>query len=249
MRKRALTLLAVVWCLAAAPSTRADDESRAVIEKAVRAHGGEDKLAKLRVLQMKSKGTVVVNGSTAMFTADSCRQLPDRSKVNMQLEIGDVKLQLVQVQNGKLAWSRLEDQTEELQDERLAEQQARTHQLQVQSLLPLLKDKAYNLSLLGEIKVNDRPAVGVRAAFKGQADINLYFDKEHGLLLKCERRGLSLAQQEISLETFFGEYKEIDGLKQPMKLLIHQDGKLYMEMQVTELRFEESIDASEFARP
>src|SRR5262249_851605 len=153
-------------------------------EKAVRAHGGEDKLAKLRVLRMKTKGTVVVNGNTALFTAHSCRQLPDRSKVSMQLEIGEVKLLLVQVQNGKMAWSSVEGETEELQGGRLAEQQARTHQLQVQSLLPLLKDKAYTLSPLGELKVNGRPAVGIKAVLKGQADINLYFDKENGLLLK-----------------------------------------------------------------
>ncbi len=78
---------------------------------------------------------MVINGSAAAFSAESCGQLPGRSKLTLRLEIGDVKLTLVQVQDGKMAWPSLEGR--ELTGERLAEQQARTHQLQVQCLLPL----------------------------------------------------------------------------------------------------------------
>jgi hypothetical protein len=231
------------------PSLRADDESRAVVEKAAAAHGGKETLAKLGAVRMTTKGTVMINGAAARFSAETSRQLPDRSKVSIQLEIGDVKLLFVQVQNGKMAWSSVEGETEELKDERLAEQQARTHQFQVQSLAPLLRDKDYMLSALGEIKVNERPALGVRATRKGQADINLYFDKENGLLVKSERRGLDLSQKEVNVETYYSDYKDVDGLKQPARLLTHHDGKVYMEAEVSELRFEEAIDAGEFAKP
>ena len=249
MKTSAMTWVIVCSTLAAMPCLRADETSRAIVAKAIEAHGGKEKLAKLRALRIKMKGTVLINGNTGQFSADACRQLPDRNKITIQLEIGDAKLTFVQVQNGKKAWSSVEGTTEDLMDERLAEQQARTHQFQVQSLLPLLNDKAYELSTLGEIKVNERPALGVRAALKGHADINLYFDKQNGLLLKTERRGLDLSQKEIVLEMFYREYKDFDGLKQPLKFVSHHDGKQYMEAEVTELRFEEAIDESEFARP
>jgi hypothetical protein len=249
MRSHTLTLLAVCLALTAAGSLRAGENPRAVLEKAVKAHGGEQKLARLQAVRMKSTGTVQVNGAAARFTADSCSRLPDRSKVTLLLEIGDVKLTLVQVLNGKRAWSNLEGETEELGGERLAEQQARMHLSHVCSLLPLLKDRNFTLSPLGEVKVNDRPAVGVRAEHKGQKDINLYFDRDSGLLLKSERRGLDLNQKEVTRETFYSAYREVEGLRQAMKLLIHHDGQRYMEMEITELTCEDSIDDGEFARP
>jgi hypothetical protein len=247
MRTSTLTWSAVYLALAL-PVLRAD-EARAVVEKAIKAHGGEDKLARLTTVRTRTKGTLVVNGTPATFTAQTWRRLPDRSKTVLELEINDAKLGIVVVHDGKKAWSSLEGQTEELKDERLAEQQARTHQYHVQGLLPLLKEKAYTLSPLGEIKVHDRPAVGVKAAARGQADIDLYFDKRNGLLVKTERRGLDLNQKEVAVETYHGEYKDVEGLKQPMKVVTHHDGKLYMEADVTELTFEEAIEDAEFAKP
>jgi hypothetical protein len=84
---------------------------------------------------------------------------------------------------------------------------------------------------------------------KGKLDVNLYFDKVTGLLVKTERRALGLNQEEIALETFFTDYKEVDGVKYPMTLVLHHDGKPYMKQAVTEVRFEDQIDDSDFARP
>ncbi len=56
MHKNALMWLAVCIALTVVPRLCADEESRAVIEKAVKAHGGEDNLAKLRAVRMKAKG-------------------------------------------------------------------------------------------------------------------------------------------------------------------------------------------------
>jgi hypothetical protein len=197
--------------LQAGARLEANEEARAVIAKAVQAHGGPDKLAKLRALRMKTKGTLSVNNQAGEFTAEMITRLPDCSKLAMTLEINTAQLGIVQVQKGSEGWSNIEGQTEELKGERLAEQQARVYSNHVASLVPLLKDKGFELSPLGEVKVKGQPAVGVRVVHKDRPDISLFFDKTTGLLIKNERRGIDLQQKEVARETFFSDYKDYDG--------------------------------------
>jgi len=117
------------------------------------------------------------------------------------------------------------------------------------TLIPL-KDKAVNLSTLGEIKVDDRPALGVRVSSKGHRDINLYFDKETHLLVKSEMRvKVEATGMEANQETFYGGHKEVGGIKEPMKFVIKRDGKPYLNAEVEEVRRGEKVDDSVFAKP
>src|SRR5437016_4035413 len=61
------------------------------------------------------------------------------------------------------------------------------YSVNVEMLAPLLKEKAYTLSTLDEIKVDGKPAVGVKVSAKGHRDIELYFDKESHLPVKTVR--------------------------------------------------------------
>ena len=51
-----------------------------------------------------------------------------------------------------------------------------------------LRDADFQLSPAGEVKVNDRPALGLRVSRKGWPDVNVYFDKESGLVVKAATR-------------------------------------------------------------
>jgi hypothetical protein len=220
---------------------------RAVLEKGISAHGGRDKLAKLKAYRIRIRGSAEVNGATVRFTAESVIQLPAQYRVKVQ--VGDENEPLLRVINGDKAWQRVGGQTEELKDEQLAEIRAGMHLIYVRSLLPLLNGKAYRLSPLGEIQISDRPVVGIKVTKKGEKDIDLYFDKVNGLLVKSMRWGVGFNQKEINLETFYRDFKEIDGLRQPMTFLLHHDGKSYMRQEVTDLQFVDRLDDDEFAKP
>src|SRR5262249_22162698 len=76
-----------------------------------------------------------------------------------------------------------------------------------------------------------------------------YFDKATGLLAKMERRALADAQKEVTEESCYSDYKDVDGVKVPMKIVVRHDGEQFLEMEVTEYGFLERIDDSAFARP
>src|SRR5262249_39783998 len=67
--------------------------------------------------------------------------------------------------------------------------------------MAFLGGKKVELAIIGEDKVNDTPVVGVRVSSKDHKDINLYFDKETGMLAKMNSQGLDFqTQQEVAEE-------------------------------------------------
>src|SRR5262249_16062035 len=118
----------------------------------------------------------------------------------------------------------------------------------ISSLLPL-KGKEYQLSVLAEVKVSGRLAVGVNVAAKDREDVKLYFDKETGLLVKREQRVDDDMGGKGTQEEFFSDYKETDQLKLRRKYVTLIDGKKIAEGQVTDVQFLDKIADGEFDKP
>jgi len=116
--------------------------------------------------------------------------------------------------------------------------------------VPVLKDKKYEVTLFGEAKVEEKPAVGVRVSAKGQKDITLFFDTKTGLLAKIEHRTVEAGTgAEVNEERIILEYgKDKDGIPIPKKVLVKHDGKTFIEAESTEFAYVEKIDDSEFKK-
>jgi hypothetical protein len=113
-----------------------------------------------------------------------------------------------------------------------------------------LKDKQFKLATIGEIKVEKRTALGVKVSSKGHRDVDLYFDKETGLLVKTEHIAKDdMSGQEVTEESFPSDYKDVQGTKQPMKFVVKRSGKLFMDGEATEVKMYEKLDASLFEKP
>ena len=250
MRK---TLTAVFLALAAAGAARADEQAatRAVIEKAIQARGGEDKLAQMKAMTFKSKGKLYGTGEGMDYTGEWAIQPPDKIRFQINFEANGMKLAFVFVFDGKQGWLKINDNTIELDEDAVAEAKEDFHAGRVETLVPLLKDKGFELSPLGDSKVGDHETVGVRVAHKGHRDINLFFDKKTGLLLKNERtiKDQMLGGQERRQETLHSDYKDVDGVKQPMTLVIKRDGEKHVEGEMMDFRTADKLDDGVFGKP
>ena len=76
---------ATVVCLLLGQAGRvlAEDTAQAIIDKAIKAHGGAEKLAKFKAVQTSGKGTIEVMGMTLSFTAEGAAQMPDKFKSDL----------------------------------------------------------------------------------------------------------------------------------------------------------------------
>jgi hypothetical protein len=123
------------------------------------------------------------------------------------------------------------------------------HVMQVARLAPL-KDKAYELTLIGDDKVEGKKVVGVRVTKKGSKDVSLFFDKETGMLMKVEHRGVAPGtEMEVNEERIITEYgKNKDGVPYAKKVVVKHDGKQFLEAEIIEAKLLEKLDDSEFKK-
>jgi hypothetical protein len=232
------------------PSGQAqEDEARAQLARAIKAHGGPKALATLAVVQQTGKG-MVHEPLEAPFTAEILTQAPDRSKIALEVEVKGATYTYIKVLNGKKGWVKdFTGKTNPMDEQELAEaQQLMTVERAIG--LVALTDKGYQLSSLGKAKVKGRDAVGLRATKEGCRDVSLFFDSATHLLLKAEYRALNLNKQEVTQEKYFSAYKTLPGgLKVPGKMELTNDGKRFVEIEITETTVVDRHDDSAFAKP
>jgi hypothetical protein len=223
---------------------RADDAAKATIDKAVKAIGGLEKLDKVKAMTTKDKGTYYGMGGEFPYTANYSIQLPNQFRV-------EVEGVFTIVVDGNKGWTQRDGETKEMDKEELARHKEDQFAGWVTTLRPL-QDKAFTLSPLGEIQLDGKPAVGVKVSHKDHKDISLYFDKGTGLLVKTERRVQTSPEEgnmEVNQEAFYSDYKDVDGMKIPMKTLIKRDGNKYIEAEHTEVKPVDKLDDKVFAKP
>jgi acetyl esterase/lipase len=241
--------------LVAFPSSAAED-ARTILDKAIKAHGGEAKLAKLKTMTGKAKGTANLGGkgnanfgAELSFNFEISWQWPDRLKNAVTLRILKPTA-FIETISGEDSWSSRDGKLGPLDAIKRDQLRAQAHVRRLMLLTPLLEDKLYELSVVDEIRINDRPAVGVRVACAGERDVKLYFDEETRLLAKIEWRALGdSGRSEVVHEDIFSDYQEIDGVPTATQLLRHSDGKKTLELQYTEVHYPDRLDDAEFADP
>ncbi|MGH7226610.1 MAG: hypothetical protein ACRELF_25625 [Gemmataceae bacterium] len=249
MRTLIVSTWTVVVLLGGAASARAQDEARALIERAVKAHGGAEALGRVRADKVKFKGTLVIRGHTTPFVAETTMQLPSKYKHVIETNNGGDKHTIVHIINGKKIYITLDGRALQADPAQLAEIRRGLELERAKRLLPLLDDKSYQLAVLEEIKVNDRPAVGVRITGRGRKEMRLYFDKEYGLLVRAENRLGDGKSKEVRQHFFFGDFKDIGGYKRPTKIRAYRDGREIMAAELLDAKVLDKVDETEFAKP
>ena len=228
----------------------ADDDAKAILTKAIKAHGGEEYLTKNKAARMQNKGKLTIPGvGETDFTQDLAYMLPDKLKDTLELTIGGQKISIVTVMNGDKLSIEAAGKAVDITDDIKKALKDAQHMMTVGRMVPLLKDKSYELSIFGEVKVEDKPAIGILVASKGKKDITLFFDKKTNLLAKIEHRTVEAGTgNEIGEERIILEYKIKDGIPFPKKVLVKHDGKTFLEAEMVESTMLEAIDEAEFKK-
>jgi hypothetical protein len=246
MRTLRTTLsLAAVLALAGEEVRADDNPAIKVIDRAIKAHGGEKALAKTVRMERSAQGKLVVQGRAVPFSEKLTAHRPDRMRMSMSFDGG--KSRLLVVINKEKGWQSTGGAATELGDKRLADYRTEMYAHWLTTLLPL-KDDGVTLKLLDEAQVNRRPAQVVRVSQKGQDEVTLYFDKKSGLLVKLTRPARD-AGQTVDRAEFFSDHKKFAGVVRATKHFVYVDGKKTAEITVSSYQFPTKLDERLFNRP
>jgi hypothetical protein len=251
MRKVMCAVCLAGLVLPAARPAWADDKANAeaLLEKGIKAMGGEARLSKYKAATWKAKGTLRLGSQDADYSGDWAMQAPGQYKAVITGELNGNKFTRVRVLDGDRGWGKVNDaDTEEMNSLALAETQRELHTQLMTTLLPL-RDKAFTLALGGASKVGDTAVEGLKVTTQDGREFQLFFDKDDGLLRAVEARVKGPQGEDVKQEVLYSDYKDVNGLKRPMKLTVKRNGKTFIEQATTEYKPLEKLGDKEFAKP
>jgi hypothetical protein len=251
---RKFALLAVCAAIAQAAPSRADDAAvKELLDKAVKAIGGAEKAAGVNHATVKGKAKVTENGITVDFTFDLSMMDFDRIRMDLAIMAGGQNQQGTMVMNGDKLW--FKDTVRNKVEEAPAAVQPVIQQFflairMTGNLAKLKGQKGVELSHGGEGNVNDTPAAILRIARKERSDINIFFDAKTGLPLKSESQIKDPeGAEEKKYEFLFSDFKEFDGVKLFGKVKIMREGKDLVELELSDYKLGEKLEANTFDKP
>jgi hypothetical protein len=249
MKTPFLTVLAA-GLLLGADGARADEQAdaKALLDKAMKAMGGEAKLAKLSTASVKGKLTGSPGGQEITIDVDGTWQGMSQYRADADVQEGGQSFKGILVFNGTKGWLKKNCRTEEAPEGITTFVQNIFHAGRIPQLLPALTDKAYKLSHLGEIQIGDKAAVGLAISHKDRKDVSLFFDKATGLPAKSELRVTDPQGKEVTAAFNYSDYKDFDGVKLCSRIKIKID-EIEVTMELKEIKPLDKVDDSLFDKP
>ncbi len=242
-------LTAVALGLGGPARAEGDKDTAAVLDKAIKALGGEEKLKAVKAAAWTSKGTIAFGDNNSEFTSQTTVQGLDHYRQEVEGEFNNNKVKFVMVLRGDKGWRKFGDMAMELDKDGLASQKQGAYLQMVPITLVALKGKEFKVKAAGEEKVNDKPAVVLAFTGPDGKDFKLSFDKESGLPVKQVAKVTGFMGEEVTQETTFGAYKDFGGIKRATKVESKRDGNKFLTYEVSEFKVLDKVDPKTFAEP
>jgi hypothetical protein len=236
---------AIVAAFFVVPGRADDKDAKSILDKAVSALGGEEKLGKVNAFSWKAKGTITFGGNENEFD----NQVTIKGLNQFRRESSNDQFSVVVVVDGDKGWRKFGDQGGELEGDTLANEKRMIYLTAIPITLVQLKGNGFKYEAAGEDKVGDKPASVLKVTGPDGKDCKLYFDKESGLPVKEVAKVLDFRGEEYNSETTFADYKDFDGIKKATKVVTTRDGEPFQTWTLNEFKVLDKVDAETFTEP
>jgi hypothetical protein len=249
MRSTLLITLTVVL-IAPGPGARADEPTPdQIIDKALRAHGGAEKLSGLAGFTLKDRSDYP---GALSWDETLVVQIPGRYRSDRTIRSGGKSSRSLLVLDSDQGWWRSNDVVSPFPAAFVASYQKNTvPYVGPRAILKLRarqKNPACRFSTTGDCTIEGHPAVGLRMKLEGGPEETWYFDKDSGLLLQEERRVKQFEGEDEVSTILHEDYQTLDGFPIARTVTSRRDGKTTYTRQV--LAFQVMTpEAGEFAKP
>ncbi len=226
-----------------------DDVAQAqkLIDRAIKAIGGNEALEKTRNTILEDKGTYFGMGDGLPYEGRYVFDFSDPGRFRM--EILGIFVSVVDKDTG---WTSAMGTITDLKGEALEAAKESVFTGYVISLIPLQKpNKDFKLSLVGTETVEDEKCEGVNVDREGMPTCTIYFSQKTGLIKKTRTttKAAELGYKEVQDETVYHEYKKLNGVLGCAKMTSYRDGKKFVESSPHTVSYPDKIDEKEFKKP
>ncbi len=244
-------LVPAVAVLLLGASGRADSgkAGEAIVDKAVRALGGESKLKQIKAYSSTAKGKLHIGGTENPFTTKETSEGLNRYRQVLDAEFNGEKMKIVTVVDGEKGWGKAGEQGQELDKDKLANAKRANHMVAVSSNPLLLKEKGFKYEAAPDEKYEGKEAACLKVTGPDGKDFKILFDKQTGLPILVSGTITNFTGEEVTQEVLYKDYKDFDGYKTPSKIAIKHNGETVVDADVVEFKRLEKVDPKTFANP
>jgi hypothetical protein len=245
------TISALFLLNAALPTTQGDPpvlaNAGAILERAVRAHGGEETLLRTKRIATRTKGKLFKEGRAVSYTAVRRSEMPNRVRLDLFFETDSPKKHTVIVLNGDQGWKKEgSDGAIRLDEREIVQIRRGIYHERVTRLFGLSNKEEFSLKALEERVMDGKSLVGISVQAKGQQPMELYFDRQNGLLTRAV---MGKGEDGRVYEEQYLAYKDFNGLKFPTRWIGYGGKEKIREVQLIEIQFHSEDDATAFGKP
>jgi hypothetical protein len=223
-----------------------DKEAMAILDRAMKALGGEERLSKATTVSWRSTGMVKGNRNPVRSTITL--QGLDHSRLEFQAKFGDNEIKGVNVLAGDKGWRRVGDMAREMDAAEIATEKRMVFLQLIPATLYPLKREGFKTELAGEEEVGDKPASVMKVTGPDGRSVKLYFDKESGLPVRLVATLIG-PQGEFTQETNYSNYKDFGGIRQATRVETKADGEKFADVEVTEFKVLDNVPPETFTQP
>jgi hypothetical protein len=243
-------VLVTVFGLGLAGPIRADDkDAKAILDKAIKALGGEEKLSKASAITWKVKGKISFGENESGFTGQVTVQGVDHFRSLFEGEFNDNKFKAVTVLSGDKGWRKFMDNSMIMDATALASEKQNLYLLITPLTLVPLKGKGFQIEVADDEKVGGKAAVVLKVTGPDGKDFTLAFDKETGLPVKQVAKVTGFMGDEFTQERIYSAYKDFNGIKRPTKIVSKRDGEKFVDEEITEFKVLDKVAPETFSEP
>jgi hypothetical protein len=246
---RRVVLLSTIAALLVQPLRAADDAAKAqkLINRAIESMGGIEALNKTVNTIIDDKGTYYGMGEGVPYEGRYVYNFSNPGRYRMEI-IG----QFIMVTDKDKAWMSMMGMVIDQEGEGLELAMQGNLVNYAMSLIPLQKpNKTFKLSMTKAETIDGEKCRGIQIEHKKMPTITMHFSKKTGFI-KNTKYKLKDAQQdfkEVTEEAVFFEYKEFDGFMSSTKIIVHRDGKKFVDSYPQKVTYPDKLDENEFKRP
>ncbi len=251
MKRFHVALLVSVFVSGSGRMVSADEKDvQAILDKAIQALGGEDKLTKILAAAWKGKGKMIIGDNQEHeFTSQTIAQGLDRFRSEVQVEgVFGRQLQMLAVLNRDKVWLSVGGMA--LRPDHAIAGTKRSAYL---ALIPVtvvpLRGPGFKVQAAGEEQVEGEPALVMKVTCPDGSDMAISFNKNSGRPVKVAGKVFALDDREVMQETTYGVYKNFGGIQVATRVEVKIDGKPYRRQELTEFKIPDKVEPSTFSTP
>jgi hypothetical protein len=227
------------------PARAGQDDATEILNKAIKALGGEAKLNSASAFTLVISGSVKAKGRPTDMTMVATfnglnqvrRQLSSRSERTLAILDGDK------------GWYLSKGRYQAMNGEAIAKEKRDIYRQVIPTLLVPAKRTGFKYEAAGKEEVRGKPASILKITGPDGNDFLLYFDVQTSLPVKEVTQWRDADGNEQIEEVTFADYKDFDGIKKATSLEIRSGPQGVGFMEVTHFKILDHVDPRTFAEP